>query len=142
MSNERPIVIAVYGTLRQGERNHGLLDGAEFLGTGHVVGSIHHIGGTPSWPYAYPGLVPEPAGRVLVEIYLIRGEAMLAALDDLEQFDPSAAASSPYVRRIVPVIGGRVDRASVYFHNGSAQELGERLPDGDWVRYRQGTVAR
>jgi gamma-glutamylcyclotransferase (GGCT)/AIG2-like uncharacterized protein YtfP len=130
------LVVAVYGTLRRGERNHGLLDGAAFLGTGWVSGSIHHIGGTPSWPYAYPGLVPEPAGRVLIEIYRITGDAMLAALDDLEQFDPADPDGSPYARRVVPVIDGPVDHASVYFYQGTGEDLGDIVSGGDWVARR------
>ena len=100
--------IAVYGTLRRGQRNHHLLDGAGFIGTGFVAG-------------------------VLFEVYRLAGQVMLEALDALERYDPSDEASSQYLRRIVPVFDCPVARAWAYLYHGPREELGDPIPTGEWV---------
>ncbi|MCI0688279.1 MAG: gamma-glutamylcyclotransferase [Sporichthyaceae bacterium] len=135
-----PLVVAVYGTLRHGERNHDLLDGAEFLGSARVAGSLYEVPTAPYRPYAYPALVVSGEGSVAVELYRISSVTMLAALDELELYQPGDEAVSQYLRRTVPVLehragpgGTPIGTAAVYLYNGPPEDLGKLLETGDWI---------
>jgi gamma-glutamylcyclotransferase (GGCT)/AIG2-like uncharacterized protein YtfP len=124
-------VVAVYGTLRRGERNHALLATARFLGTGMVAGALHDMPATNERAYGYPALIVGD-GEIVVELYRLADPQMLARLDVLEAFDPLDETGSEYVRVAVDVAGGPVSRAWVYRYAADRTALGPRIPSGDW----------
>jgi gamma-glutamylcyclotransferase (GGCT)/AIG2-like uncharacterized protein YtfP len=130
-----PIVLAVYGTLRRGERNASLLHGATFIGMARVAGHLRQMRSSPTRAYAYPALVLDGSGEIVVELYELADASSLAETDDLEAFDPADEAGSEYVRRAIAVSGGSVERAWVYVYNGSPAEMGDAIPGGDWVAH-------
>lgn len=93
----------VYGTLKQGQRNHGLMDrvGAEFKGFDVIAGRVIHVMG------GLPGLVHSETARVEGEIYNVSGEA-LELLDDFE-----GVHSGFYERRRVLTVAN--EEVWVYF---------------------------
>jgi gamma-glutamylcyclotransferase (GGCT)/AIG2-like uncharacterized protein YtfP len=139
-------VVAVYGTLRRGERNHVMLRDAEFLGVATVAGGIHVLPASSSRAYAYPALVEEGAGvddgddapdghRVVVELYRLPDVALLDRLDELETFLPADEAHSEYLRREVAILDGPVGRAWVYRYSGDPGAMTAPIPSGDWLTF-------
>ena len=133
---ERPILLAVYGTLRRGERNDAFLARAASLGGGVIHGRLYEMPRSALREYAYPALLLDEQGRVIVELYRLPDETILATIDELEAFDPADEAASQYVRRFVPVVDGPVATAWTYVYNGPTDELGDAITDGNWVAHR------
>ena len=120
-------LVFVYGTLRAGFANHGLLAGAHALGRARTVAS-----------YAlcvdrYPYLAESPArSRIVGEVYGVT-PAMLATLDRLEDHPRW------YRRRPIAVAlddGDRVVEAECYFRAAPPppEERGTLVESGDFAR--------
>lgn len=131
--------LAVYGTLRRGEPNESLLEGAGYMGVGRIAGRLREMPRTAARAYDYPSLVLDGSGEVVIELYNLTDPGLLAAIDALEAFDPHDVAGSEYVRCLVPVVNGPVDTAWVYVYNGPPKAMGETIRDGDWIAHRART---
>ncbi|WP_380165404.1 gamma-glutamylcyclotransferase [Jannaschia sp. R86511] len=152
-----PLLLAVYGTLRRGCRNHHVLAGSEHVTDGAVSGVLHEMVASQRLDYTYPLLVvpPQPSvvgPRVVVEVYRVSDPRVLARLDALEDFDPTDPGGSEYVRTKVPLLGsgpaagpaptgpGRPtpSEVQVYAYAGSVAvaEQGPVLPGGDWCTHK------
>jgi gamma-glutamylcyclotransferase (GGCT)/AIG2-like uncharacterized protein YtfP len=134
-ASAEPIVLAVYGTLRRGQANEGFLAGATHLGSGRIRGRLHEMPRSDLRAYAFPALLEDSGGQVAVELYALRDAAMLATVDALEAFDPADETGSQYVRREIAVAGAATRTAWVYRYNGPLDEVGDLIPDGDWVAH-------
>ncbi len=134
-----PTALAVYGTLRRGERNDSLLRDTRYLGIGRIAGRMREMPRTAAREYVYPSLTLDGdagAGDVVIELYDVTDPKLLAAADALEAFDPGDVAGSEYVRRAIEVVDGPVASAWVYVYNGPPEAMGDAIPDGDWVAHR------
>src|SRR5438093_1250540 len=129
---DRPIV-AVYGTLRRGERNHALIASAELLGEGTIAGRWFGLPANSDREYGCPAFVPGADGKVAVELYRLPGEALLARLDELEAYDPADEPASEYIRRRVRLLDGPVDEAWAYTFAGALPAWAEPIRSGDWL---------
>lgn len=135
-------VIAVYGTLRRGGRNHHLIAPAQWLGTGTVAGRLHVVRESAQRSYVYPVLLDDDGtgAPVVVELYRVVDPGMLVALDALERYDPLDEERSEYVRRAVRVHGvAAVTEAEAYLYRGDPEQVGASVPGGDWFLVRPGS---
>jgi gamma-glutamylcyclotransferase (GGCT)/AIG2-like uncharacterized protein YtfP len=132
------IALAVYGTLRRGERNAALLGPARSLGSGRIAGRLYVMPRTADRPYAYPALIVDEGaeeGEVVVELLDLVDPDLLTVIDRLEAFDPADPIGSEYVRHEVPIRNATVATPWVYVYNGPRAAMAELIVDGDWVRH-------
>ena len=127
-------LLAVYGTLRRGYRNHALIEpGSAPVGDGFLPGRLLHIA-SPLRRYAYPGYLADGSGRVVVEVVDILDEALWPSLDALERCRPEDPDGSEYVRRTaVAHVGGQPLTCWTYVYNAEVDGYGQ-VPGGDWSR--------
>jgi gamma-glutamylcyclotransferase (GGCT)/AIG2-like uncharacterized protein YtfP len=141
---ERPAdvtsLLAVYGTLRRGYRNHPLIErGSRFVGLAHLPGRLVHIS-SPLRRYSYPGYLPDTPGtslRVLVEVVEVTDASLWTGLDALERYLPDDPGSSEY-RRVLATASmtdGRALTCWTYRYNSSVAGY-QDVPDGDWTSLR------
>ncbi|MDJ0344649.1 gamma-glutamylcyclotransferase family protein [Streptomyces sp. H10-C2] len=138
----------VYGTLRPGEANHGLLEGRTAAQRpAELPGAVLYDG--PGYPYAVA--VTGTAGEAVAEAASVHGdlvhllpelyESVLADLDRLEEHVPGAPGN--LYERVVREVwcDGRARAAWVYLAGEelarALRESGRLVPGGDWGRARQ-----
>ncbi|MBB3229212.1 gamma-glutamylcyclotransferase family protein [Halomonas stenophila] len=104
---ERTPLVAVYGTLKRGLRNHHWLEGADFVGTDRLTdATLYDLG-------PYPGARLEPSRGVEIEVFRVDA-ALLADLDRLEDYRVRHPASGTYDRVVHPTAFGP---AWLYLYN-------------------------
>lgn len=120
---DQQYLVAVYGSLRKGMGNHGLLDNDE-----SVLLSTEQIPGFEMYSYgAYPFIRPADTEQpITIEVYAVSSSVM-QRLDRLEGYP------SFYNRKLVQTSKGQ---AWIYF----IDQPGNNRPvqHGDWVKYRTG----
>lgn len=115
----------VYGTLKSGERQAGLLRGLPRR-EGRIRGRLYHL------PAGYPALTLDGTDDIFGELVAPPDERLLALVDHYEGID-----SGLYRRVVVPVrIGLRTERAWVYEMPTAPTAGGRYLPDGRWRSLR------
>jgi gamma-glutamylcyclotransferase (GGCT)/AIG2-like uncharacterized protein YtfP len=117
-------LVFVYGTVRRGglRAMPELFPGAQFIGQGHVRGSLYDLG-------AHPGLLLDEADSSVVgEVYEIDDE-ILSKLDDIE------AASYYWRRQVAVALGGRSVTCWVYVYDPEFYPRRIPITSGDWIEY-------
>lgn len=113
--------VAVYGTLKQGHRNHHWLQGARLLGQDRLTAlTLYDLG-------SYPGVKAWQSKGAIVEIYAVNAE-QLAMLDQLEGYAAAAPSEGLYNRAIFPT---RLGKAWCYLYNPEIHE-GMKIENGEW----------
>lgn len=114
-------IVAVYGTLKQGFRNHHLLDKACYIGPDTLTSlTLYDLG-------PYPAALAKPSDGVKVEVYAVNDQ-LLAMMDELEDFNPKAKKTSLYLRKRIQTRHGL---AWVYLYNRPVRSS-QRIKSGNW----------
>ena len=125
-------IVAVYGTLREGLDNHGLIAECKRIGLGWLTGyRMHNLGDYPGSVYTH-----DDRFRIRGEWYKISDD-VLASLDQLEGYDPKTPDNSLYIRKSVFSPYGR---GWVYVYNQTLDKA-PYMEAGDWKRHAQ-TIAK
>ena len=113
--------VFVYGTLRKGEENHGLLARARMLGTTKADDGYTMIDLGD-----YPAVISNGKNAVFGEVYEI-SEDMLKGVDELEE-------CPDYYRRML--IATPYGNAWIYVLARLPDEYTCEISSGDWSEYR------
>lgn len=118
------VKICVYGSLRAGLGNHGLIKDSKFLGTFNSKPefSLYTLGG-------FPGLKPKGKTSVVMEVYEVNEETA-RRVDALEGYNPNREATF-YDKVAIETPYGE---ASVYTYVDDIPE-NRLVESGDWTEY-------
>lgn len=123
---QRTPLVAVYGTLKRGLRNHHWLEGADFLGTDRLTtATLYDLG-------PYPGAKPEPSRGIEVEVFRVDAR-LLAGLDRLEDYRVRSPRHGDFDRAVHTTAFGP---AWLYLYNHAVDGC-PMIREGGWRPVRR-----
>ncbi|MEQ6918207.1 gamma-glutamylcyclotransferase family protein [Halomonas aquatica] len=118
----RTPLVAVYGTLKRGLRNHHWLEGADFLGEDCLTSAtLYDLG-------PYPAAKPEPSRGIDVEVFRVDAR-LLTGLDRLEDYRVRKPKDGDYDRLITTTTFGP---AWLYLYNRQVAGY-PVIREGSWL---------
>ncbi len=124
---------AVYGSLRKGLCNHGVIKGAEYVGetVTYPVYNLYPVGITGG----FPAMTHNGTTAVKLEIYNVTDPEMERHLDGLEGYMGRGNRNNFYNKEIINTSFGL---AYIYFYNRAEEFDGaESIAHGDWVLWKE-----
>ena len=119
------IRVAVYGTLKRGFSNHGLLQHAHFIGEDILSCiTLYDLG-------PYPGAKLKPSLGIIVEVFEV-DERQMQQLDELEEYVAASPEQGMYDRQQVLT---RFGSAWIYLYNPQVDEASAQH-SGSWQAIR------
>jgi len=122
--------VFVYGTLKQGQRNHD-----HFCGDAHTIEPAVTTGRLYDTPYGFPAMFDAPDGKVFGEVMTFPDiEKTLGLLDRLEGYRQSGESHYVRIEKCVAIFGNsKVVHAWVYVYPKHRLRLGFiPVPSGCW----------
>jgi len=128
--NKKNMNVAVYGTLRTGFHNHGVLGNSKLIGSGWTKEKYELTAN--GIPFVNK---EKPTSNVRVEVYSVTPE-QIPSVDRLEGYNPNDHDGSWYKRSPIDITldNNEKVKASLYFCNKSAQTL---IKSGDYADYKR-----
>lgn len=114
----RNLLIAVYGTLKQGGYNHDYLENADFIGSNRTEPdySLYNIGGLPA-------AVKGGSTALQIEVYQVDQQ-------DLKMIDLLEGHPTFYRRETIQL--QKIGAVEIYLWQGQITGAMRKMPDGNW----------
>ena len=133
-----PKKVFVYGTLKRGHVNHGLMKGAHLIGEAYSWGwKMYHLGG-------FPGIIPnenESDSLVHGELYEVNNPYIIRRLDRLEgvRYDPKTGESCGLYHRTTTTVHDVASCTThgdclVYEFNAARGLPAREVEGGNWIK--------
>lgn len=121
--------VAVYGSLREGLHNHGVIKGSTLLGTfeSEPNYTMYSVGGS------FPGLVLGGTTSVVMEVYEVTPR-VLQGVDGLEGYMGDEFPDTNFYNRIL--MDTPYGKAYSYIYNDDVESL-HIVESGDWVKFKK-----
>lgn len=126
----KKILVAVYGSLRQGLHNHKLLESSNYLGDFNTepIYSLYSLG-------SFPGLKENGNTSVVMEVYEVT-EAVARNVDSLESYTPGGN-NTFYDKISIETPWGT---ASVYTYVNELPQS-SLVESGDWKEFKENALS-